>query len=695
MSKQKDIDLQPSASSSNSRNIDAVQDVQHSKTVKSAIKEKESPLVYCSLVVDGTPFLDKSSFSLELKQLTNDHDCFTIIVPDDALDRFEDYVMENSKNILGKSITISFHRFGSIQQSFVGIITSVKNRKENGYGKLYIGGRGPTILLENGKGCQSFENLTLENIVKEATEEHSDIKILIEDLNTKYVLPYVVQYNESDYQFIKRLAIRYGEYFYYNGQQLVFGNKVQPVIMLEENIDLIEVEFEVNIKPQNFEYMVYDAKDGIKTEALSSSVRSQYKENHLQVVAINASEKLYKKKQQMLFNHSGISNITEKELKEVVKKEKETRENLVWMRGKSKDPEIRIGGRVQLSDINGKAMETYRIMEIVHYHDGNIYYNSFVGIPDMYNAPYYDGEAVPVSEQQSARVIDNNDPLGMGRVKVQFPWQEKKGSVSPWLRLIQPHSGAGKGFYFLPEKGEEISVGFESNNAEKPYIVGAHYNGTEKSGYNTENNDKKVIRTRSGSRIEFDDAAGSITITDASNSSMVMDGKGNIEIKAAKSIKFVAGIEIKFDAGVKIGFTTTDMQQVMRNKLETSAVQITSKAIAKIESSALEITTEAGKEIKLKTKELGLSAEEKLLMHSDKEATINAQSSVDIKGCKINMDNKPSAPKKSKEKEFADKMKELGVEKSIMTPIDKGIDYIEKYGKVTKNDTTKKDDINN
>ncbi|NRS88578.1 hypothetical protein HNQ02_001492 [Flavobacterium sp. 7E] len=51
------------------------------------------------------------------------------------------------------------------------------------------------------------------------------------------------------------------------------------------------------------------------------------------------------------------------------------------------------------------------------------------------------------------------------------------------MRMIQPHSGAGKGFYFIPEIGEEVLVGFEGNNAQNPYVLGSQYNGSESSGY--------------------------------------------------------------------------------------------------------------------------------------------------------------------------------------------------------------------
>ncbi|WP_415325666.1 type VI secretion system Vgr family protein [Chryseobacterium sp. MMS23-Vi53] len=527
-----------------------------SKTFKDFLTDKSSPLVYCTLSLEGKPFLDKSHFDLHLQQNTNDHDTFTITTPDDSLDSFEGYIMENSKNILGKKITINLHRFGEVKQMFTGIVANIKNKKENGYGKLLISGYSPSVLLENGQHCQSFENKNLDQIIKESTAEYpEDCKISIENPNTKHQIPYTVQYKESDYQFIKRLATRYGEYFYYNGQNLVFGNKVQPIITLEENIDLIDIEFELNIKPQSFTFLTYDAEGGSKVEKESSSVQAQYKENPFQTIAVNASNKIFNKKPEMYFNASGISSFTERELGDAVKNEKEKRENLIIVRGKAKDPELKIGGRVKLKDINGKAMETYRVMEVKHYHDGNNYYNEFIGIPDVFTPPYQSDEALPFGEEQSAKVMDNDDPMGMGRVKVQFPWQEKKSQQTPWLRLIQPHSGSGKGFHFIPEIGEEVLVGFESANAEKPFVMGTHYNGSETSSYHTAGNDKKVIHTRSGTKIILNDSEGSVFIEDPSGNTYLMDGAGNINVNAPNDITFTAGKNMNINVGQNM--TTT------------------------------------------------------------------------------------------------------------------------------------------
>lgn len=608
-----------------------------SKTFKDFLTDKSSPLVYCTLTLDGKPFLDKSHFDLCFHQNTNDHDSFTITAPDDAIDSFEGYVMENSKNILGKKLTINFHRFGQVKQSFTGIVANIRNKKENGYGKIFISGHSPGILLESGQHCQSYEAKTLEQIIKEITSEYpEDCKILTESLNTKNEIPYTVQYKESDFQFIKRLATRYGEYFYYNGQNMVFGNKVQPVITLAENIDLIDVEFELNIKPQNFTYLSYDVESGGKVEKNSSSVQVQYKENPFQALAVNASKNIFSKKTEMLFNQSGISSQTEREVNDAVQKQKEIRENLVWVRGKSKDPELKIGGRVKLVDINDKPMETYRVTEVKHYHDGNTYYNEFVGIPDVFTPPYQNDEAFPLGEEQPARVLENDDPSGMGRVRVQFSWQENKNRKTPWLRLIQPHSGSGKGFHFIPEIGEEVLIGFESGNAEKPFVMGTHYNGSETSSYHTSGNDKKVIHTRSGTKIILNDAEGSVFIEDPSGNTYLMDGAGNINVSAPKNMTFTAGENMNINVGqnmtTTVGMNSSETVGMNKNgsigmmNLLTVGSDFTTNVIGKLTHYVKgDMETYADKEHKtVAVKGMEVSSEAKIEHHAEKEVQNNS-----------------------------------------------------------------------
>lgn len=219
------------------------------------------------------------------------------------------------------------------------------------------------------------------------------------------------------------------------------------------------------------------------------------------------------------------------------------------VRGRSRNPNLRIGGFVKLKDINDKPMESYRIIDIKHHQSGYDYENEFVAIPDVYIAYYYDREALPRAEQQIARVTDNNDPKGLGRVRVQFIWQVAKKLQTPWIRVVQPHAGGGKGFYFIPEIGEEVLVDFEDQNAERPFVVGSHYNGKEYSPFHNTNNDIKAIQTRSGHKLIFTEDE-SILLSDKNGNTLRFDTQGkNIEISAPESISLCAGKDINLSAG--------------------------------------------------------------------------------------------------------------------------------------------------
>ena len=500
------------------------------------LSDKENPMVYCLLSLDGEPFLSRNSYEVILEQKTNAHDTFSIIVPDDALDTYEGFVMENSKKLLGKKISLSYWQYGSENQVFSGIVTGLKNRKESGYGKLVITGHSPSILLENGRADRSFEQLSLSQIVKEIGvnyPQEGKIHAEEQELNVRRVLPYTVQSQESDFGFIQRLATRYGEYFYYNGKELIFGNKAEPVLELSEGRELIELEFELGLKAQGFSGLAYDAEKGESIQHNAQEVQTEWKENALQAVAVQASKQLFGNAPKSVFSGSEKSQ----ELEEMLLKEKENRESLIWVRGRSRDSRLKNGSRAKLTDINGRAMETYRIVEIRHYYNGDEYYNKFVGVSDVLHPPYQDSGAFPKSQEQMGRVVENADPLGLGRVRVQMMWQEAGSEKTPWIRLLQPHSGSGKGFYFVPEIGEEVLVGFQGGNAEKPYVIGTQYNGKEKSGYADKENNIKAVHTRSGNRLLLNDETGDVSLESQKGQTIaIFYGNGNIEIKAPETM---------------------------------------------------------------------------------------------------------------------------------------------------------------
>ncbi|BAZ23380.1 Rhs element Vgr protein [Kalymmatonema gypsitolerans NIES-4073] len=68
-------------------------------------------------------------------------------------------------------------------------------------------------------------------------------------------------------------------------------------------------------------------------------------------------------------------------------------------------------------------------------------------------------------------VTNNDDPEGLNRVKVKFPWLSEEDE-SYWARIATSVSEAKQNNYELPEVGWEVLVAFEHGDVRFPYILG-------------------------------------------------------------------------------------------------------------------------------------------------------------------------------------------------------------------------------
>jgi Uncharacterized protein conserved in bacteria len=164
-------------------------------------------------------------------------------------------------------------------------------------------------------------------------------------------------------------------------------------------------------------------------------------------------------------------------------------------------------------------------------------------------------------------VTNNQDPDGMGRVKVRFPWLSAEDE-SYWARVAAPMAGKDRGIYFLPEVEDEVLVAFEHGDPRFPYVLGALWNGKDAPPAKNDDgkNNFRVIKSRSGHLIRLSDEDGkekieiidkskknSVVIDTASNTITVTTDK-DITLSASKgTIKLDAQkIEIKSSADMKI-----------------------------------------------------------------------------------------------------------------------------------------------
>src|SRR5262245_32576923 len=105
-----------------------------------------------------------------------------------------------------------------------------------------------------------------------------------------------------------------------------------------------------------------------------------------------------------------------------------------------------------------------------------------------------------------AVVVDNKDDSGTGRVMVRYPWHSHPPETF-WARVSTPMAGANRGFYFMPEVGDEVLVAFEHGDLRRPYVVGSLWNGEARAPATNSDgrNDLRLIRTRKGHTLRFDD----------------------------------------------------------------------------------------------------------------------------------------------------------------------------------------------
>src|ERR1700755_2773881 len=137
---------------------------------------------------------------------------------------------------------------------------------------------------------------------------------------------------------------------------------------------------------------------------------------------------------------------------------------------------------------------------------------------------------------QLASVVDNKDGGDNPgyRVKVKFPWLNDQESTF-WARIAVPMGGAQRGTYFLPEIDDQLLVVFEPGDIHRPLGVGAIWSNKPQpvETNQTGKNNTKLIKSRTGHRIVFDDKQGAekIAIVDKTKKNKIIFDSANKLVK--------------------------------------------------------------------------------------------------------------------------------------------------------------------
>ena len=508
--------------------------------------------VHATVSIDGE---NRNYTRISLVQKFGQHHYFDIEVLCSPLVKENVWHHEREEMIAmqGKTVVIRMkHEFSGDESIFKGIITSIGMDGDKGVsGTLHYRGYSTTILLESGRTMDSFTDATLGEIVSEVVEKYGNGISIVNNPAFKSRIPYVQMQEESAYEFLRRLAWQYGEWFYYNGQVLYFGN---PYKEKDENlvydIDMDSMHFSSCVAPFHFsrhDYLSDSHMDMFGDDSEAVRGINTYLAN-----AMKTSEGMFRS-QTTMYSHTATGHPLDIEHFTAVEKGRNVA-SLVWMTGNTKTCRVRIGEPVVVqippNMCKRRDMGRYRIVELTHRIEvSGGYANSFKGIPASMEYIPTEDMRMPVAHAMLAEVTDNADPENLGRVQVQFAWQKSRNKTTNWIRVRSLDAGSSetvsknRGFVFVPEIGDQVMVDFELGDPCRPYVSGSMFHKNNGEGGNADNHIKTIV-TRSGHTLEFnDDKNGDwgITLKDANKNIIHINSKEQtIEITAPKTISLNA-----------------------------------------------------------------------------------------------------------------------------------------------------------
>lgn len=273
-----------------------------------------------------------------------------------------------------------------------------------------------------------------------------------------------------------------------------------------------------------------------------------------------------------------------------------------------------------------------------------------------------------------AVVEDNQDPMGLGRVRIRLPMIHGfKGEgvpteSLPWATTCGSSNGYGYGSYLVPEVGETVLATFEDENPYKPICIGAVYGTGSKYGktYGTDAEDdekwesdpkvnerpdeaqrmvpsKKILyKSPTGAEISIDEKKGaeSVVITDGLGQGIIINTNMSTDKRKGKrakkdsegtriTIKDYQGQKISFKASKSESSITIQSTDGFEFKLEPKKDGVVLKAdnLASIQIDKEGYITLKGKGVKIQSEEaMSISSQDNIRISSSDHIGISGDS---------------------------------------------------------------------
>ncbi|MEZ5360356.1 MAG: phage baseplate assembly protein V [Candidatus Zixiibacteriota bacterium] len=441
----------------------------------------------------------------------------------------------NYSKMLGESLSLSVKSADYGNLAFVGDIAELEI--DNGVGGLEyvtIIAKSPTIKMDGAKCNVFFKDMKASDIISSIVRSTQITPGTVDA--TSSTMKFCVQYRETDYDFITRLATGAGMFAFYDGEKFHVtkkGGTSSVTAKFRESIG--SFKFKWGTSPFGVQTGTSNYED--KKTLGSSKKTTSISMSNLTDFSKKASEKLYPKEsfQEVTGTVKDAKSIDDT----IAVTQGRVFGRMIVCTGTSIVPSLKVGHKLRIEafgDFNGE----YLILKIVHKQTNHgLYYNTFTCAPVEVAHSQLQAKRRSAAEIQSAIVVDNNDPDQLGRIKVKFPWLDSDDTV--WLRIANPYAGNERGWYSLPEIDDEVLVAYEHGSPDRPIIIGSLYNGKDKPSGDVVDQDNliKGFITKSGNKIILNDKDGEeeISITAKDGTQVVLNSKDpSITVKTTGDI---------------------------------------------------------------------------------------------------------------------------------------------------------------
>ena len=516
----------------------------------------------------------------------------------------------------GNPIRLDAGTMGSQSTLFDGIISEVGIHAAKGFrSQMVVECRDHAFPATQGRKNRIFEKKKDADIIKEVLSAYGDIKVDA----TATLHAGMVQYYASDWDFALSRADACGLLVLATGKNIAFFKPkvdASPVLTLTYGVDLISFKAGLSGSDQfaKYEAVSWDPAQQ-KSVKVSAAAPALNKQGDLQPGSIVGGDSL-------LVQTDAPTD--EGALQEWVDG-LALKAGLARYQGKFSfygAPEAVPGCLIELKGLGKRFNGNVFIGSVCHQIQKNewiteagigIHPASITDEPDVVSASA--SGFVPGLEGLHMGVVKQlqEDPAKEFRIQVELPWMdgEKK---EMWARLTTSYASATAGYFFLPEKGDEVLVGFVNHNPNCPVVLGSVYGSKHQPPfeYTAENNQKAIVSrtkltigfdeekkvitfaTPGKNTIEISDDAKAIKLTDQNKNEIVMDDSG-ILLSSAKDIILKAKGNIGMDATTNAEIKAkSDVAIEGANVKATAKIGFAAKGNATAELSASGQTTVKG-----------------------------------------------------------------------------------------------------